>query len=116
VYEKGFINMRGYITINEEDLNTPDAIQLMDDLSDTLESITGNSGRCSFNLSDVCGERAVFAIARNQDGEAVGCGAIRPIDENTAEVKRMYAKEKGRGVGTKVLSYLETKAQELGLK
>ena len=61
----------------------------------------GSSGRSSFNPRDICGERAVFVIARNQDGEAVGCGAIRPMDENTAEVKRMYAKEKRLSSGQK---------------
>lgn len=106
--------MSKYITVQEVDPKSSDAIHIMDELSNDLESITGNSGRGSFNTSDACGQRAVFAIARNQDGEAVGCGAIRPIDENTAEVKRMYAKEKGIGVGTKVLSYLETKAQKMG--
>ncbi len=106
--------MSRYITIKEEDPNTPNAIQLMDELSDVLESITGNSGRNSFSASDICGERAIFVIAYNENGEAVGCGAIRPIDDNSAEFKRMYAKEKGNGIGTKVLTYLEAKAQELG--
>lgn len=79
-----------------------------------MESISGNSGRDSFDPSDVSGNRAAFLLAYNESEEPVGCGAIRPIDEYTAEVKRMYAKEKGRGIGTKVLSYLEAKAQELG--
>lgn len=106
--------MSGYIIIKEEDPNTPNAIKLMNELSDALESITGNSGRSSFSTSDICGQRAIFVLAYNENEEAVGCGAIRPIDDKTAEVKRMYAKEKGIGIGTKVLSYLESKAQELG--
>lgn len=106
--------MSEYITIKEEDINSPNAIQLIDELSDTLESITGNSGRSSFNTSAVCEKRAVFVIACNHNEDAVGCGAIIPIDVNIAEVKRMYAKEKGMGIGTKVLSYLEIRAQEIG--
>jgi len=102
------------ILINEEDPNFPEAIRLMNELSDILETITGDSGKNSFEAKDICGERAVFIIARNQAGEAIGCGALRPIDENTAEVKRMFAKCKGSGVGTQLLAYLETKAQELG--
>lgn len=43
--------MSGYISIKEEDPNTTDAINLMNELSDTLEYITGNSGRSSFNPS-----------------------------------------------------------------
>lgn len=106
--------MSKHIAIKEIDSNTAEAISLINDLSDTLEAITGSSGRSSFEPSDVCGHRATFVLAYNENGEAVGCGAIRPIDENTAEVKRMFAKEKGRGIGTKVLSFLEAKAQELG--
>ena len=34
----------------------------------------------------------------------------------TAEVKRMYAKEKGMGIGNKILSYLECQAVDMGYK
>jgi hypothetical protein len=47
------------------------------------------------------------------DGEAIGCGAIRPINKYTAEVKRMYTRNKGRGVGIQILSYLEKLGTEL---
>lgn len=106
--------MNEYITIYEEDPYSTDAKQLMDELSDILEDITGSSGRGSFDPVDVCGSRAVFIIARNINGNAVGCGALRMIDDYTAEVKRMYAKESGQGIGSKMLSYLERKALEMG--
>ena len=86
----------------------------MNELSEILESITGGSGKNSFNPNDACASNAVFAIAYNQNEEAVGCGAIRPIDDKTAEVKRMYAKTKANGIGTKILCYLEKRAQEMG--
>jgi GNAT superfamily N-acetyltransferase len=93
---------------------SPDAGALMEELSDRLQSITGDSGKNSFEPQDVCGERAVFVIARNEEGKAIGCGAFRPMNQTTAEVKRMYAKEKGRGVGRQILTYLEHKAYEMG--
>ena len=93
--------------------NTPEAILLMNELSEILESITGDSGKTQFNPNDICGSNAVFVIAYNQNEEAIGCGAIRPIDEKTAEVKRMYAKTKAKGVGSKILFYLEKRAQEM---
>lgn len=86
----------------------------MDLLSDTLQSITGDSGKNSFDVTDVTVPRSLFVIARNQQGEPVGCGAIRPIDTNTAELKRMYAKSKSNGVGTAILSYLEEQSWSLG--
>lgn len=65
----------------------------MNELSECLQSITGDSEN-SFNATDVYNDKSTFVIARNQNGEAVGCGAFRPVDKTTAEVKRMYAKEK----------------------
>jgi len=94
--------------------NAPDALLLMDELSEDLESITGNSGKNSFNLNDVCVPRSLFVVAYNENGEAIGCGAIRPINEDIAEVKRMFARTKAMGVGTEILRYLEIQAQKLG--
>jgi len=62
----------------------------------------------------VCKEDALFAIARDQDGNASGCGAIRPIDAETAEVKRMYVRTKSTGTGAQILSFLENQAYQIG--
>lgn len=86
----------------------------MDELSECLEAITGNSGKNSFDVTDVCNDKAIFVIARNKSGKAIGCGAFRPMDETTAEIKRMYAKDKGRGIGGIILSYLEHRAHDFG--
>lgn len=94
--------------------DAPDALLLMEELSRKLESITGNSGKSSFNPEDVRVQRSLFVIAYDEEGKAMGCGAIRPISEDTAEVKRMFAKVKGAGVGTEILHYLEIHAKELG--
>ncbi|GKU25244.1 GNAT family N-acetyltransferase [Clostridium folliculivorans] len=91
-----------------------DAIILMEELSKTLESITGDSGKNSFDPSDVCIPRSLFVIAYDEAYEPLGCGAIRPIDEDIAEVKRMFAKAKTKGVGTKILLHLESEALKLG--
>lgn len=108
------MSTQNIITISKEDPTTRDACQLINELSDVLETITGDGGKGSFHVEDVVHPRAMFAIARNQAGEALGCGAIRPLDENIAEVKRMYAKSKAKGIGTQILSYLEENAKILG--
>lgn len=102
------------MNIIEKNPNESDAILLMEELSQTLEAITGASGKNSFNSEDVCVPRSLFVIAYDEKDEPVGCGAIRPIDENIAEVKRMFAKVKTKGVGTQILSYLEIQAKKLG--
>lgn len=94
--------------------NEPEAILLMDELSKNLETITGDSGKNSFNSSDVYGPRSLFVVAYNESEEAIGCGGIRPINENIAEVKRMFTKIKALGVGTEILCYLETQACKMG--
>ena len=52
------------------------------------------------------------------NGEAVGCGAIKKFDEETIEIKRMFVLPAGRGkkVASTILSELETWARELGFK
>lgn len=104
------------IIISAESPFSPDAVSLMEELSLCLQAITGSSGKNSFDAHDVCNDRAIFAIARNQEGRAIGCGAFRPLDQTAAEVKRMYAREKGMGIGNKILSYLEQQAYDLGYK
>ena len=104
------------IVISAESPFSDDAISLMDELSKCLQYITGDSGKNSFDSNDVCNEKAIFVIARNRSGRAIGCGAFRPMNEITAEVKRMYAKEKEAGIGTMILSYLEQQAFNMGYK
>ncbi|WP_433827254.1 GNAT family N-acetyltransferase [Actinoplanes sp. CA-015351] len=49
-------------------------------------------------------------------GKAVGCGALRRLDEASAEVKRMYVtpESRGSGVSTAILRALEAAAVERG--
>lgn len=108
--------MKANIKMTEEDPGAPDAGILMDELSDTLQRITGRSGKSSFDPNDVRAPRSIFVIARDAAGKALGCGAFRPMDENTAEVKRMYARMSGKGTGGLILAYLEKRAKEYGYR
>lgn len=55
--------------------------------------------------------QGLFLIAHH-DGGAVGCGGIRLLDAETAEIKRMYVKEsaRGNGLGRHILECLERHA------
>ena len=59
---------------------------------------------------------AVVLIARDPSGEAVGCGALRPLGGGVAEIKRMYVvpAARGRGVSKLVLAGLEAAARDRG--
>jgi len=102
--------------IDVADPDDADAQVLLCELSDALQAITGDSGRSSFSADDVRGPRSRFVVARDADGRAVGCGALRPLQPGVAELKRMYARPGSRGVGAAVLAHLESAARELGYR
>tara|TARA_Y100001949_G_scaffold146204_1_gene129689 strand:+ start:93 stop:545 length:453 start_codon:yes stop_codon:yes gene_type:complete len=56
-----------------------------------------------------------YAVVACQDDLPVSCGAIKPFDEITVEVKRMYTtvEARGKGVASKVLAELEAWASEM---
>jgi putative acetyltransferase len=59
-----------------------------------------------------------YALVAYLGAEPVGCGAIKPYDEKTMEVKRMYVPlaYRGRGIASVVLLELEKWAAELGFE
>ena len=58
---------------------------------------------------------AVFLVAYVA-GEPVGCGALRPLSDAAAEIKRMFVAPewRGKGVSVRVLDGLEQYAREQG--
>ncbi|WP_199758116.1 GNAT family N-acetyltransferase [Micromonospora sp. Llam0] len=60
---------------------------------------------------------SVFLIARDPHGHATGCGALLPLDDGTAEIKRMYVipRARGTGVATRILHALEDQARRRGI-
>lgn len=101
------------LEIRDVPVEEPDAEGLIDELSDFLERVTGRSGRASFDASDVEGPRAAFVVAYDARGP-VGCGGIRPLGDDVAEVKRVYSRRRGEGVGGRVLVALEARARAFG--
>ncbi len=92
----------------------PDALTVLDKLSDALAAINGSSGRNSFDPGDVTVARALFVVGRDSLNAPVGCGAYRPLSPDIAEVKRMYAAPGTVGLGAEILAFLEEKARADG--
>lgn len=103
------------IQIIETEPKDIEVIPLIEELSAELGKRFGNTGKNSFQEWNEESPKSVFvkAILTN---EVVGCGAIRPISNDIAELKRMFSKYNRKGIGEKVLNYLENKAKELEYK
>jgi amino-acid N-acetyltransferase len=59
-----------------------------------------------------------FLIAEDEDGDAIGCGALHVMWEDLAEVRTLAVEADWlrRGVGHTILDRLEQKARELGIR
>jgi ribosomal protein S18 acetylase RimI-like enzyme len=97
------------------DPDSPDARLLLAELGAALAHITGSDGSASFDAADVRGPRACFLVARAVDGSLAGCGALRSLTDDVAELKRMYARP-GSGAGAALLAALERQALGFGCR
>jgi putative acetyltransferase len=107
------------VTIEAEAFESPDARRLIAALDAHLASRYPPEQRFGPNLkpAQIAPGLGTFVIAR-AEGRAIGCGALRLLDERTAEVKRMYVEPKlrGRGVAKQILDQLELVAATLGAR
>jgi GNAT superfamily N-acetyltransferase len=92
-----------------------DAAALLEALDQDLLARYPRQNIHGVELREVDGGRGVFVVAR-ANGNVVGCGAIRPLEGDIGEVKRMYVRPEARrcGVARKVLATLEETAKKLG--
>ncbi|WP_185766821.1 hypothetical protein [Niallia circulans] len=70
-----------------------------------MAGITGSSGASSVSVEDFLSPLSVFAVARTASIVAVGCGELRPYAQESAELKRMYAKYSNAGIGSSILLF-----------
>jgi len=105
-------------SIRRAALDSPDAARLIAALNAELTSAFPEPGANHFGLSaaDVTEGDGAFLIAY-LDETAVGCGALRRLDAETGELKRMYVdpSARGRGLGRQLVAALEHEALSLGL-
>ncbi len=104
------------IQLLRTDSSNPDFQNLVKKLDAYLAFIDGDETAfySQFNKIDMLKN----AVVLFEDGNALACGAIKKMDENSMEVKRMYTDEasRGKGFAKKVLTELENWAKELGFE
>ena len=105
------------LTVADEPFDSADARRLIAALDAHLSELYPPEQRLGPNLrpEHLAPGHGTFLVAR-ADELAIGCGALRRLDETTAEVKRMYVEpeQRGHGVAKQILNRLEAAAIELG--
>lgn len=107
------------ITIARAALTADDSRALIEALNAELTGAYPEPGANHFGLhpGDVAEGRGAFLVV-HVDGIAMGCGALRRLDADTGELKRMYVSPaaRGLGLGRRLVEALEAEARALGLR
>lgn len=96
-------------------LSSPTARKLLESLDAELTGLyPDHPYPPPFGDDEAAGIGSILIAYR--DRRAVGCGAVRRLDDTTAELLRMYVlpSARGEGVGKTLLSALEAEAGDLG--
>jgi putative acetyltransferase len=105
--------MTDAIEVRREDLESQVAKTLITALNAELTATYPGEGETFFGLesAEVADGQGAFLVAYLR-GVPVGCGAIRKLDPQDAEIKRMYVDPaaRGHGVGRRLLAALEAEA------
>jgi putative acetyltransferase len=107
------------ITIARADVTAEASRALIGSLNDELRAVYSEPGANHFRLDpeEVTGGRGAFLIVYREE-VPVGCGALRLLDAETAELKRMYVApaSRGTGLGRRLVAALEAEARKLGVR
>jgi len=100
-----------------ESPDQPDVIALIADLDAYQDTLYPPESRHTVDLASLKRPDVLFAVARDSEGLAIGCGAIVLYPE-FGELKRMYVSPRGRGHGVakKLMALLESRAADVDCK
>ena len=104
------------LTITPVTWDDPDAVRLREAQRTELDARYGTDDH-EPGAVPTAETVAVFLLARDAGGTAVGCGGLRLLGPGSGEVKRMYVEPaaRGTGVAAALLRALEDHARGLGI-
>ena len=98
------------------DAKNPDFTRLISELDAYLKVTDGEDHEFYNQFNGLDNVNNVVMVY--QDKQAIGCGAFKKFDDETAEIKRMYVKinHRGYGIAQAILNSLELWASEKDFK
>lgn len=93
-----------------------DVRSLVSELNEALMALTPREFCHHLTVEQMADGSTTVFVARD-DGEAVGCGALKRHDDRIGEVKRMYTRpsHRGRKIGALIVGQVEAMARQEGL-
>lgn len=103
------------MNVTLESPDQPDVVALIAELDAYQDKLYPPESRHALDLASLKLPNVLFAVARDAEMRAVGCGAIVLGDE-FSELKRMYVSPqcRGQGVARRLLALLEARAAQAG--
>ena len=103
--------------VGQESPDQPEVIALIAELDAYQDTLYPAEARYALDVASLKQPNVVFAVARDAEGVAIGCGAV-VIAGALGELKRMYVRPQNRGCGAahRLLIELEAAAAEMGCR
>lgn len=101
--------------ISLESPDQPEIVALIDALDAYQKPLYPAESHHGIDIAALCRPNVLFAVARGENGEALGCGAI-VLEAGYGELKRMFTlpAQRGRGIAGALLRHLEGEARQRG--
>ncbi|ATU91952.1 GNAT family N-acetyltransferase [Phyllobacterium zundukense] len=94
-----------------------DVRALVDDLNDHLLPLSPIECQFKMTVEQMAGDDTTVFVARDENGHAVGCGALKEHGDGVGEVKRMFTRPtiRGQRVGSTLLDAITNLAKDKGV-
>jgi putative acetyltransferase len=101
----------------QEPPDQAEVIALIAELDAYQDTLYPAEARYALDLASLGKPDVVFAVARDADGLAIGCGAV-VVNPAYGEIKRMYVRPqtRGQGVARQIIETLESAARARGCR